>query len=161
MTSVAEVAAPDHELRRVARRLATGVTIVATEAAGGVHAMTANSFVTLSLEPPLIGVAVKRTGRFRALLSVSSTFGVSILGRTQVAYARHFACPDREDGADAPPLRSEGAPVVPGAIGHFICDVDSIQPVGDHDLVVGRVVGCEQNRTREDPLIFLDGAFCR
>jgi len=147
----------------VARRYATGVTVVGVSGDGGVHALTANSFVTLSLTPPLIGVAIGRQGRFRPLVEKAGWFGVSILAASQQRWATFYA--DRNRPLDAAEyslteLTSPGlVPIVPGCLGYFMCAVDAIQPVGDHDLIIGEVWQCECSDPTQDPLVFLDGRF--
>lgn len=148
-------------LRRAARRFATGVTVVAVSYGQSAHALTANSFVTLSLTPALIGVAVRRQGRMRQLVEQVRSFGVSVLNGGQEDFARHYANHDR----NGPPTHltlplsdtSPMVPIVPGCVAYFACRLQDIYPVGDHDLVVGLVAECDAADVDRAPLIFLDG----
>ncbi|MFG1945669.1 flavin reductase family protein [Nonomuraea sp. NPDC048826] len=148
-------------LRGAARRFATGVTVMAAEGPTGRHAMTANSFVTLSLRPALIGVALTRSGRMRAAVEQAGAFGVSVLGAGQEHYARHYA--ERARGGETALVeltltgRSPRVPVVPDCIAVFACHLWSILPVGDHELVVGEVAHCVADDERSAPLLFLGG----
>ncbi|HUQ57185.1 flavin reductase family protein [Lentzea sp.] len=149
-------------LRRAARRFATGVTVVAVRDGGGEHALTANSFVTLSLHPALVGVSVTTDGRMRYLAERARYFGISVLDAEQEEYARHYARRGRDGAPDHLGLRTLDtvpAPVVPGCVAYFVCEFAHTHPVGDHDLIVGSVV--ESRVVSEDraPLIFLDGKF--
>ncbi|MEV0237951.1 flavin reductase family protein [Nonomuraea sp. NPDC050786] len=148
-------------LRGAARRFATGVTVMAAEGAFGRHAMTANSFVTLSLRPALIGVALTRGGRMRALVEQAGAFGVSVLGADQEHYARHYAEHTRSGEAPLVELTLTGqpprVPVVPGCLAVFACRLWSILPVGDHELVVGEVAHCLTHDEHRPPLLFLGG----
>ena len=147
-------------LRRAARRFATGVTVVAARYDGGTHALTANSFVTLSLHPPLVGISVRPEGRMRRHIELAGRFGISVLGAAQIDYARHFASPLRLELLDRmPPLTTDDPPRVPSCVAFFACDFAHIHPVGDHDLIVGSVVTCDTTDLEVSPLIFLDGEF--
>jgi flavin reductase (DIM6/NTAB) family NADH-FMN oxidoreductase RutF len=125
-------------------RFATGVTIVTTIADGIDHAMTASSFVSLSLEPPLVLVCVERDSRFHEAIAMAAHWGVSILGEGQEECARWFATRGRPlegqlDKVDH--LRGEsGVALIAGAIGHVQCRTVDIHPAGDHDIVIGEVV---------------------
>ncbi|GAA3945231.1 flavin reductase family protein [Actinoplanes auranticolor] len=150
-------------LRHAARRFATGVTVVAVHDGVDSHALTANSFVTLSLRPPLIGIAVRPDGRMRAAVDHCATFGVSVLSSVQQDYARHFAGWDRSGHPVGLVLSAVGpgraVPLVPGCVAHFICELRTVHPVGDHDLIVAEVTSCEVSDQARSPLIFLDGVF--
>jgi flavin reductase (DIM6/NTAB) family NADH-FMN oxidoreductase RutF len=150
-------------LRRTARRYATGVTVVAVEHAEGTHGLTANSFVTLSLRPPLIGIAVTAGGRMRRLAETVGSFGVSILQGGQSHHAQHYASRDRSGVPvtfdSVPAAASAKVPIVPDCVAYFACSLYAVHPVGDHDLLVGEVRGCEVLRPDAAPLIFLDGTY--
>lgn len=150
-------------LRQAARRYATGVTVVALRHGDDAHALTANSFVTLSLKPPLIGIAVRADGRMRHLTESVRWFGVSVLSGEQEDYAVHYA--DRRRTATPPHLalliadNPQSPPLVPGCVAHFTCELREIHAVGDHDLLVGEVTGCGVSDVDVPPLVFLDGKF--
>ncbi|MGC4891624.1 flavin reductase family protein [Micromonospora sp. DT227] len=148
-------------LRRSARRFATGVTVAAVRHGADSHALTANSFLTLSLEPPLVGLSVTAYGRMRALIEPGDLLGISVLCESQHEYAQHFAA--RERGvlpSHLPPLTTaEPAPLVPGCLAWFQCRIAQIHPVGDHDLLVADVLECDVANRDDPPLIFLDGGY--
>lgn len=149
-------------MRDAARRFATGVTIFAVRNGQDTHGLTANSFVTLSLHPALVGVSVRRGGWTSRLTSDVRTFGVSVLHDGQVHYARHYAVRDRTGLSQPPLLLSDTAapvPIVPGCVAYFVCELADIHPIGDHDLIVGAVVSCAAPAAEREPLIFLDGEF--
>ena len=156
------------DVRRAARRFATGVTIVAMRDVDGdgdrlVHALTANSFVTLSLDPALIGIAVRTQGRMRRTIERVRVFGVSVLNEWQREYASHYATSGRTNEPAHLPLPVADTvppvPVVPGCVAFFACELRDIVPVGDHDLLVGEVFTCDALNHDETPLIFLDGGY--
>lgn len=148
-------------LRAGARRFPTGVTVMAAEHPLGCHAMTANSFVTLSLRPALIGIALTRDGRMRHAVEQAGSFGVSVLGADQEHYARYYADPSRSGSPSLADLILTGpapwVPAVPDCLAYFACQLWSIVPVGDHELVVGQVVRCQTLDETRAPLIFLGG----
>src|SRR5262252_1091715 len=80
------------EFRRAMGHFATGVTVVTVEReAGHVHGMTANSFASVSLEPPLVSVCVDHRARLLPLLKEKQRFGVNVLKREQRATSEYFA----------------------------------------------------------------------
>jgi flavin reductase (DIM6/NTAB) family NADH-FMN oxidoreductase RutF len=148
-------------LRRAARRFATGVTIVAVRQGTDAHALTANSFVTLSLNPALVGVSVKADGRLRRIADEVRSFGVSVLNGGQGDYARHYARRERTGEASHLGLLTldtpARVPIVPNCVAYFVCDLQAVYPIGDHDLMVGAVLMSEVADPDQPPLIFLDG----
>lgn len=89
---------PD-ELRQVMRHWITGVTIVTCSDGSKQHGITVNSFNSLSLDPPLISIALNRGVRTQRLIEKMAVFGVSILGADQAAISDRFAgkIPETED----------------------------------------------------------------
>src|SRR5262245_35624874 len=79
------------EFRRTLGMFATGVTIVTTRVGEQVHGMTANAFMSVSLRPPLILIAVDRRARMNALLREGAHYGVSVLEERQLALSDLFA----------------------------------------------------------------------
>lgn len=157
--------APDPaELRRVLGRFATGVTAVATvDAAGHGHAMTANAFTSVSLEPPLVLVCIDRRATTLGLIQAAGRFAVSVLADEQDDLATYLADPGRPGGAaqlaDVPmTVARTGAPVVTGAVAWVDCTVHAVHDGGDHLIVVGRVVAAGA-RGAGRPLLFVEGRF--
>lgn len=149
----------DHrELRATLGRFATGVTVVSTEDGEGVHAMTANAFTSVSMEPPLVLVSVDNRARMHTKLPSTKRYGVSVLGVEQERLAMHFA--GRPDDEQPDPFVREGdVPVVRDAIAHFACDLFAAHPAGDHTLYVGQVRAFKARVGH--PLLFHSGSFTR
>ena len=108
-----------HELRGLMRRFPAGVAIVGVDLEGERVGLTVGTLIPLSLEPPLVGFAVRREAALHELLRRSGGFGVSLLAAGQEAVAQHFAC-------GVPPIAlwegidvraGKGPPLVAGAIG--------------------------------------------
>jgi flavin reductase (DIM6/NTAB) family NADH-FMN oxidoreductase RutF len=144
---------PPELLRRTLGRFCTGVTIVSTELDGEIHAMTANSFTSVSLDPPLILVSIDRRARMHALLPERGRFCVSVLAREQEDTAWHFAgrpCLEGDDVFDEDGL-------VRGAIARLECRLYAAHEAGDHTLYLGLVEDLDSRPG--EPLLFHDGAF--
>jgi flavin reductase (DIM6/NTAB) family NADH-FMN oxidoreductase RutF len=122
-------------------RFASGVTVVTVAAEGTLHGMTASSFASVSLDPPRILVCLDKSSRTRALLS--DTFAVNVLSAEQESISRAFAHAGDKPFATMPhEIGSSGAPLIHGALAWIECATSSIVDGGDHDIIVGDVVGC-------------------
>jgi flavin reductase (DIM6/NTAB) family NADH-FMN oxidoreductase RutF len=149
---------PPDELRRTLGRFCTGVTVVTTARDDEVHAMTANAFTSVSLDPPLVLVSIDHRAKMHRLLPDTRRFGVSVLGCSQERVAWHFA---------GRPLASPGelfvfdgdVPLVDGAIAHVSCSLFACHEAGDHTLYLG-LVEALSSRPGE-PLLFHRGTFGR
>jgi flavin reductase (DIM6/NTAB) family NADH-FMN oxidoreductase RutF len=143
--------------RAVLGRFATGVTVVSTSLSDGVHAMTANGFLSVSLEPPLVLVSLGRC-RMAQLLPDTRRYGISVLAEDQRALSRHFA--GRPDAAVTPRfVTTDGVPYLDGAVAHIGCRVMDAHPAGDHTLFIGAVEHLAQFEAR--PLVFHSGSSLR
>ncbi len=132
------------ELRKVMRRWASGVAIVAAQAGGRRHGMTVSSFTSVSLEPPLVVISLENHSTTQGLVIASRAFAVNILDETQGDLAQRFAggIPDGQDrfaGLTAEPGPS-GSPILAGGLAYLDCRMTAAYPVGTHTLFVGEVV---------------------
>lgn len=144
-------------LRDCLGRFATGVTIIATrDAAGRPVGLTANSFGSLSLDPPLVLWSLGRHAFSAPIFQAASHFGVSVLAGRQVELARRFA-QRRDDRFDGVALRASDAsvPLIAGAIAWFECRRVGEQLQGDHLIFIGEVEQC--GHAGGEPLLFHDG----
>ena len=147
---------PAHFLRGCLGRFATGVAVVTfIEPEGGRHGITVNSFTSVSIDPPLILVALQRTVRSHNLLR-SRCFTVNVLGSEQRELALHFAGkprPSLEPGwADG-----EHAPRLAGSLCYFECGPWAEYDGGDHTLFLGEVRRFDYRDG--DALGFVNGQF--
>ena len=150
---------PRIALRRTLGLFATGVTIITTRVGEQVHGMTANAFMSVSLEPPLVLISVDRRTKMCSLLHEGSTYGVSVLCATQSALSDRFA--GRAGSEDAEPRFDliHNTPLVDGALAGFVAKVVRSYWGGDHSLFLGRV---EYAHTGEGtPLLFHGGRYER
>ncbi|MER6720605.1 MULTISPECIES: flavin reductase family protein [Streptomyces] len=143
----------DRRFRASLARFATGVTVVTFDGPGGRRGFTANSFISVSLDPPLVLVSVARKARSHDEL-VDRPFVVNVLGAEQEAMAMHFAGrPQLEPGWSDSPV----GPRLDGALAHFACEPWAAYDGGDHTLFVGRVVDFDYRQG--DLLGFCGGSF--
>ncbi|MGF1553056.1 MAG: flavin reductase family protein [Paracoccaceae bacterium] len=147
-------------LRDALGRFATGVTIVTTaDPARGVPVgFTANSFASVSLEPPILLVCLAHTAASYALFRASDTFAVNVLGAEQEETAKVFARRGADKFADLtwhPGAR--GAPLIDGSLARFDCAMHERVTAGDHDVLFGRVLGF--SRHEGAALVYHSGGF--
>jgi flavin reductase (DIM6/NTAB) family NADH-FMN oxidoreductase RutF len=150
-------------LRRAFGVFATGVAVV-TVGGATPHAMTANSFTSVSLDPPLVLVCIGHEAVMHGCLDTAAHFGVSVLSADQEKVAGHFADRARPLGAaqfetvDWTPGRTTRVPMIDGGLGGFECEMWRRYAGGDHTIYVGRVLSFE--RAGDDAaLLFLGGRF--
>ncbi len=149
------------ELRSLLRLFPSGVSVVTADADGDRIGVTIGSLVSLSLEPPLVGVSVGKDVALHELLRAAKLFGVSILRGDQAAVASHFA-------RGTPPIAlwsgvetrtgETGAPLLADALAWLECRVWADYDVGDHTLFVGEVVALEEGEPAP-ALVYRDGGY--
>ena len=147
-------------LRAALGRFATGVTIITClDAEGRAVGLTANSFASLSLDPPLVLWSLRKASGSRAAFEAARHFVINVLAETQVDLSRRFASPAVPDkfaeGAWAPGLG--GVPVLAGCAAVFECQAEACHDVGDHLLFIGRVL-CLADLAMS-PLVFQGGHY--
>ncbi|GAA4529051.1 MULTISPECIES: flavin reductase [Nonomuraea] len=134
----------------------SGVVIVTTGAAGAWHGMTASSFASVSLDPPMVLICLARGTRTHRLVTEHGFFAVSVLGKDQVAIGRRFAgqepAADRFAGTAWTPGPS-GSPVLADSVAWLDCRVAHAYPGGDHTIFVGEVLTSATPR-RVAPVLF-------
>jgi flavin reductase (DIM6/NTAB) family NADH-FMN oxidoreductase RutF len=161
---------PDHDVmavtpagfRKALGCFATGVAVITVEIDGQVHGMTANAFTSVSLDPPLVLVCVKRQSRTHECLHATQRFGANILTDKQRPVSEHFALPCGVRSAEIKYaglfFRSErGTPVLEGSLAFLECRVDEMHVAGDHTIFLARV---EEIMTGGgDPLLYFRGTY--
>ncbi len=151
---------PPERFRELCGRFATGVAIVtARDAAGNPVGMTASSFASTSLAPPLISIAVDRAATAHPALMAAPHFVVNILADGQEVLSRRFASglADRFDGVGWH-SGDNGEVLLDGALAHLSCEKRSVVGAGDHTVFFAEVTGgtiTEQHR----PLLHYRGGY--
>ena len=148
-------------LRRSMGRYATGVTVVTTcGPEGKLEGVTANSFATVSLDPPLVLWSLGRKSASFARFHAASHFAVNVLGVGQMALSRHFSTRQLDKFAGIEHHRGAGdCPVLAGTIAHFECVTENVIEGGDHAIFIGRVL--HASFRDGDPLVFAKGGYHR
>lgn len=136
---------------------ATGVNVVTTHCEGHDHGMTANAFMSISLNPPLIAVSIAEKARMLEKIRKSGRFAVSVLSSGMDAVAWHFAGRPNEDLRDLFD-RLEGLPVIRAALATFSATVHDEVVAGDHTIFIGEV-GAMACQAAAEPLVFFKGKF--
>jgi flavin reductase (DIM6/NTAB) family NADH-FMN oxidoreductase RutF len=123
----------------------TGVTVATTLSALGMHGVTANAVMSVSLEPPLVVLSIQTGSRMDVVLRQSDNYALSVLSSTQRDVAEYFADSSKPHDSAAfqrfPYSRARtGAPLLDDALAHVECRIVDTHPAGDHILYVGHAV---------------------
>lgn len=143
------------------RRAPAPVAVLTVDTGRDRLGLTVSSLVSLSLEPPLVGVSIGREAAMHELLREAGAFAVSLLAGGQEWLAQHFA-------RGVPPIgmwhgiaTEQGggdAPLLAGALGSLECRLVAEHAVGDHTLFVGEVESVRVGASAP-PLVYHDGAY--
>lgn len=144
------------EFRRALGRFASGITVVTTVYEGETYGMTANAFVSVSMDPPLVLVSVDHRANMHKVLPHSGSYGVSVLTDKQEDLSQHFAGKPKE-GQEIPFVWQHEMPLLEGALAHLVCRVVDAHPAGDHTLYIGEVEYLDYRDGA--PLLFYTGAY--
>jgi flavin reductase (DIM6/NTAB) family NADH-FMN oxidoreductase RutF len=149
-----------HAQRRILGHLATGITVVTAHLNGEIYGMTANAVTSLSLNPPLILVAVDKSAAMHASLTASRHFAVNILSDAQEHLSRRFAMRGPKEVNDLTwTTGASGAPIMTDALAWVDCRLAEILPGGDHDIFIGEILAgdCREG----SPLLYFRGKYRR
>jgi flavin reductase len=136
-----ELVVTEEGLRGVMRRFPAGVAVITVDLEGERLGLTLGTLVSLSLEPPLVGFAIKREAALHELLRRAGSFGISLLAAGQEGLAQHFA-------RGVPPIgiwqgvelvEGEEPPLLAGAVGWLRGHVLAEHPAGTHTFFVGEI----------------------
>jgi len=145
----------DRLFRSAMGKFATGVTVIVTEDDNNPHGMTANAFMSVSLDPKLIVISVKENARILPKINSSGTFSVNILNNEQEEISKIFAGQIKDQTVSFDYLTN--IPVIPNAIAQITCLVSNTHIEGDHTLFIGKVQDIVVNEGA--PLLFFDGKY--
>ncbi|MBI5649382.1 MAG: flavin reductase [Chloroflexi bacterium] len=150
--------------RQVMRRFATGVTLLTTRESDHVHGMTANSFTSVSLDPLLALVCIKKNNATHQHVAQTKIFAINILSAAHIEIAKRFAhqVPQPPDPFFDLAYHSAatGAPILDDCIAYLDCRVVAAHSAGDHTIFIGEVHALGFGTARAArPLIWLDGKY--
>ena len=148
------------EQRRIMGHFATGVTVITTHHDGVLHGMTANAVTSLSLDPPLVLVAVDLRSQMLELLKHGKCFAMNILEGDQEAISSRFAAPGPKDFSDLDiKTATTGAPILAAALAFVDCRLSEILRGGDHDIFIGEIVAGDAREGQ--PLLYYKGKYAQ
>jgi len=156
---VTQNAVDQAQFRQLLGRFATGVTVLtARDANGRPHGMTANSLASVSLEPPLILLAIDHEATMHDLLIGAPAFAVNILATNQETVSRRFA-QDHDERFDGIGYQESprGLILLDGVLAHIECERVATHEAGDHTILVGGVVAGSAREGR--PLCYFRGGY--
>ena len=150
------------QLRHAMRAWTTGVAVVTATHNGQRYGMTINSFTSISLEPPLITVTLKKLTHTHELVEGSGEFALTILSSHQQQLSDRFAgkipdVTDRFEGVETETL-SISAPMIKGGMAYLTCRVVQAYPVGENTLFVAEVTNARGDGDG-DPLVYHNRTF--
>jgi len=146
------------DLRQALGKFATGVTVVTCHGAKGPCGITANSFSSVSLEPPLVLWNIAKVSHsLRAYLD-AEYFAINVLAAGQQELSSHFAQSDHTVfiGIDYD-TSDRGVPLLPDSVASFECRTHQVHDCGDHYIIVGEVDSYRSNE--REPLLFYNGRY--
>ena len=141
MTEASFIPGPDtaRQFRDALGCYGTGVTVVTVQSDRGPLGMTANSFASLSLDPPLVLWAPAKASRRFQSFTTAPHFAIHIMGEDQHDLARHFSQQgERFDEVDWQPS-SRNVPILAGCLARFECSLTATHDAGDHTIIIGHV----------------------
>ncbi len=147
-------------LKVIMRNYPTGVTIVTTTYNNEYYGLTVNSFTSLSLDPPLVLIAIGKGLTSHEAIDRSNVYAVNILPDDMKDLAIKFATAPREERFRGLKVRfaKTGSPIIEGAIAYLDCRVIAKYPGGDHTIFIGEVVDA-QVMNNKLPLIYYNRGY--
>ncbi len=144
----------ERQFRDALAQFATGVTVICVRRADGRYVgFTANSFNSVSLDPPLVVWSLHRQAENLAAFQSAQRYAINVLAGDQIELARRFSRPHADRFAGVPyRLGAADAPLIEGCVAWFECRHHAQQNAGDHVLFIGEVETCE--RTSGTALVF-------
>ena len=159
------VAITDANLRKMRGLFASGVTAVTTSLDGRLHGVTVSAFMSVSLDPPLVLIALGNETATRDMLTESSIFAVNLLSDDQEFLSERFAAraPLVNEEFEGVPyfVAATGAPILEHSLAWYDCRVEATHPGGDHTLFVGRVEAIGFGDKDRQPLIYFANRYRR
>ena len=146
----------DH-LRSAMGCYVTGVTVVTASDGHISIGVTANSFSSVSLEPPLVLWSLSKSSKKHAIMTTSKNFGVNILSKDQKHLALTFSKDKEPFSGVNYYLNKDRVPIINDSVATFECRLHAVYDGGDHSIILGLVTSC--NKSNLDPLKFFRGKF--
>jgi len=147
--------------RDVLGRFASGVTVVTSISNDEPVGLTCQSFMSVSLDPPLVLFSPAKSSRAWPLIQRAGKFCVNFLSADQAELSNTMASRgiDKFAGVDWAPSSETGSPLLPGTLGYVDCTIHRVHEAGDHYVVIGRVLDLDLTDAPGEPLLFFEGAY--
>ena len=156
--SESRVTITDANLRKMRGLFASGVTAVTTALDGRLRGVTVSAFMSVSLDPPLVLIALANETTLRDMLAESGIFAVNLLSDDQEFLSERFAAraPIVNEEFEGVPyfIAVTGAPILEQSLAWYDCRVEATHPGGDHTLFIGRVEAMGFSDEDRAPLIY-------
>lgn len=147
------------DFRHAVSQYATGVVIVAGVENGSLVGFAAQSFVSLSLDPPLVLFCPQKTSTSWPRIRARSNYGISILSAEHKAISEEFAVIGAVPDVTWIPSENSGVPILEEGIAFLDCSLNAEYSAGDHTIVVSAVNNVLVRRPKDSPLIYLRGEY--
>ncbi len=147
-------------LREAMRHVPSPVTVVTACGREEARGVTIGSFISISLEPPLVSINVNREAQMRDVLATTDRFAVHVLRAEQAALSERFAVPDMEAAAQFEDVAyhvEDGIPILEDVLAVLYCRREELHEAGTHSVFVGRVERIEEHGGA--PLIYYRSAY--
>ncbi len=152
-----EISFDSVKLKYVAAAFPTGITVITSETIDGkIQGMTANSFLSVSLDPPLVAFSIRNQASMFPCLNMGQAIGISILADHQEAISNQFA------GRNDPPLQvemteiSEKTHIINECLAWYATVVEKIIEAGDHYLILCKIINLDR-APKGNPLLYYSG----
>ncbi len=147
------------ELRNALGRFATGVCLITTVTEEGVPmALTANSFSSVSLDPPLVLWNLQDSSDVYDIFATPKHFAINVLALEQQDLSNQYAKKGQHEIEAAHfDAGKFGAPIIKNALVSFECELETTHPGGDHLIIVGRILDMQERAG--EPLLFYAGGY--
>ena len=146
----------DRLFRNTMASFPTGVTVITTEVEGEIHGMTANAFMSISLDPKLIAISVGERARMLPLIQQSKKFAVNILAADQEKESMQFAGQLKEQH-NVKFETYHDTPIIEESLASITCELYDEHVAGDHTIFIGHVTGVKL--TEKEPLLYFQGKY--
>lgn len=146
--------------RKIMGAFATGVTVASTRIGDETWGMTANGITSLSLDPPLVLLAVQKSVASNAKFQAGGCFALNILTALQQELSDRFAFKGPKDFSGLETTTAvTGAPILADSLGWVDCRLTRVLDGGDHDILIGEILAGEVGAG--EPLLYFNGKYAR
>ncbi|WP_299029303.1 flavin reductase family protein [uncultured Sulfitobacter sp.] len=149
------------DLRRALGQFGTGVALITAHTEAGPLGMTANSFSSVSLDPPLVLWSAARKSQRHDPFTNAASFCIHVLSADQMEIANHFAAQGHDFAPYLYDAGPNGAPTLHGCLATFHCDTYAVHAAGDHSIILGQITSAAIQPEEADGLLFKRGKFGR